>query len=515
MKRTFRRVQFFVVLMALSLLFSACSSGKVEPDTIASETEESSAIEETLETVESVEAVSMRLERIEGDVSLTDDGKKLTPMVGQRLHDGNAVGTMVKSRAGISLDDVKIAVLGEESLAELYQDGKKLAMDLDSGEMYFRVAEPLGDDETFEIRTSTMTLGIRGTAGYVRVVDENTTIVILVSGEAVIMTVSGDSQPIEAGQQVIVSIANDDENDNNENASHDGHNVFDVSNVNYNDYPELLKEELQADSEVSLQDIPLTITESQKEVLDQLYSFMNFDDPQEMMDYVMANREAIYTIAEDAISVGKPFYMGDSLKAYEDGSGVFLKQPNIVYTGQMKDGKPGGKGILVHWIWTGNGPYLLAAFTYSSEWDDGLANGYMNTGDCNYNADGSRDTEEGTFVSYQGTAEDDLFNGEVIHTDIDFFSFEEETTTFVFDVDHGHIVLNDKVELFNHTSRTGRITDCRIMSQESTENSHAYIYISSNEDEFDNWCTWDYDRPVPSLMSADSGSESDDEDTSD
>ncbi len=235
MKKAFQILQLVVTLITVIVFFSACSSGKAEPDTTASETEESAAVEETFETVESVEAVSMRLARIKGDVSLTDEGKKLTPMEGQRLHDGNAVGTGVESRAGISLDDVKAAVLGEASHAELHQDGKKLAMDLDSGDMYFSVAKPLNDDETFEIRTSTMTLGIRGTSGYVSIVDDNKTVVILTSGHATITSATGEEFAIDAGQQV--TILAEDTNSTE----------FEPISIEPNDYPMLLIEELVLD----------------------------------------------------------------------------------------------------------------------------------------------------------------------------------------------------------------------------------------------------------------------------
>lgn len=41
-----------------------------------------------------------------------------------------------------------------------------------SGSLFFDVTEPLEEDESMDIRTSTMAVGIRGTSGWVEVEDE-------------------------------------------------------------------------------------------------------------------------------------------------------------------------------------------------------------------------------------------------------------------------------------------------------------------------------------------------------
>ena len=189
------------------------------------------------EEVSSVEASSMRLVRTEGTVSLTDENdEELTPVIDMRLFSGNSVETEDKSLAGISLDDVKAAVIGEKSLTRLHQDGKKLAMDLESGTMYFSVAKPLADEESFEISTASMTLGIRGTSGFISAVSDTQSVVILTSGRAVITgKADGQTMTIEPGRRVTVTVMAD------------GTTYFMDEPVRPAEYPSLLIDELGGD----------------------------------------------------------------------------------------------------------------------------------------------------------------------------------------------------------------------------------------------------------------------------
>ena len=194
------------------------------------------SISATAESVTSADASSMRLFRTEGIVFLTDDsGSPLSIRENMRLYSGNTVETASDSRAGISLDKAKTVTLDEDSAASLHSEGKNLSLNLESGAMYFSVSKPLGADENFEIRTSTMVLGIRGTSGYVASVSETESIVILTSGHALITAATGDEQEIAAGQCVTIRL----EKSGTE---------FTVSSVTPYDLPSFLLAELAADS---------------------------------------------------------------------------------------------------------------------------------------------------------------------------------------------------------------------------------------------------------------------------
>ena len=187
------------------------------------------------ETVESADASTMRLARAEGCVFLKDEsGTELSYRENMRLYSGNTVATEADSRAGISLDKTKIVTLDEQSFASLHQNGKKLRVKLENGAMYFSVSKPLASDEQFNIETSTMVLGIRGTSGYVEALSPTSSLVILTSGHAVITAVSGEEQEINPGQCVVIRLTSSGAE-------------FIVSAVSPSGFPALLTEELAAD----------------------------------------------------------------------------------------------------------------------------------------------------------------------------------------------------------------------------------------------------------------------------
>lgn len=194
------------------------------------------SISATAESVTSADASSMRLVRTEGIVFLSDDsGSPLSIRENMRLYSGNTVETASDSRAGISLDKAKTVTLDEDSSASLHSEGKNLSLNLESGSMYFSVSKPLASDENFEIRTSTMVLGIRGTSGYVASVSDSESIVILTSGHALITAASGEEQEIAAGQCVTIRLE-------------ESGTEFTVSSVTPYDLPSFLLAELAADS---------------------------------------------------------------------------------------------------------------------------------------------------------------------------------------------------------------------------------------------------------------------------
>ena len=113
-------------------------------------------------------AAAMHLRRTEGTVSVSDgDGKDLPALDNLGLYSGYSVGTHPASYAWIDLDDVKLAKLDQNSEIAIRKEGKALDIEVKSGSLFFNVTEPLADDETLNIRTSTMLVGIRGTCGWV------------------------------------------------------------------------------------------------------------------------------------------------------------------------------------------------------------------------------------------------------------------------------------------------------------------------------------------------------------
>ena len=110
-------------------------------------------------------ATTMHLKRAEGTVGVADgEGKDIEPRENLGLYSGYGVDTRSESYAWI---DVKLTKLDQDSEIAITKDGKKLEIEVKSGSMFFNVTEPLAEDETLDIVTSTMVIGIRGTCGWV------------------------------------------------------------------------------------------------------------------------------------------------------------------------------------------------------------------------------------------------------------------------------------------------------------------------------------------------------------
>lgn len=187
-----------------------------------------------------ITATTMRILRIEGTVTLEDDGKEKTITNNLRLNSGNALTTALKSLVSIGLDDTKIVTLDEMSRAEFNQSGRKIELNLTAGSLFFEVQKPLDNDESFDISTSTMVVGIRGTSGWVSVDGEHESLIITDGVVHVIGTnpVTGEVKEIDvkAGQRVNVYLYNDRKIDSI---------MFELIEVTERDLPEFLLERLR------------------------------------------------------------------------------------------------------------------------------------------------------------------------------------------------------------------------------------------------------------------------------
>ena len=160
-------------------------------------------------------AKTMRLLRIEGIVHVEDaNGVEREITENMRFQSGQAISTAEASLASIGLDEHKIVTLQENSRAEFQKSGKNLELKLTDGGVFFEVNKPLEDDETFDIRTSTMIVGIRGTSGYVFVDEEGHECMMLTDGHVHIRgrnPVTGEEKEVDltAGNMVRVYLYND------------------------------------------------------------------------------------------------------------------------------------------------------------------------------------------------------------------------------------------------------------------------------------------------------------------
>ena len=128
-------------------------------------------------------ATTIRLVRTEGKVTTVNSKREeLIQTQDMRLYSGDHQITDSASYAWMNLDDSKAVKIDENSETELRKRWRKLEVLLNSGSVYFNVSVPLAEDEELNIRSSTMVTGIRGTCGWLRVMDGGDTRVYLLEG---------------------------------------------------------------------------------------------------------------------------------------------------------------------------------------------------------------------------------------------------------------------------------------------------------------------------------------------
>ena len=164
-------------------------------------------------------AKSMKLVRADGTVRIERDGGKIKQIKkNARFQSGDALITGAGSLASVSLDDTKIITLQAESRAEFTKMNKQLALKLTKGSLFFEVTQKLNDDETFEIKTSTLTAGIKGTSGYFYVDEEGRETLTVTDGKVIISAVNPESgerkyAEVSGGQKLVVFLYSESNNE--------------------------------------------------------------------------------------------------------------------------------------------------------------------------------------------------------------------------------------------------------------------------------------------------------------
>lgn len=128
-------------------------------------------------------AAAFRLSKTEGTVTVQNqNGKEITTMQDMKLFNGYQIDTAQQSYAWFEADSSKLFKMDAVSNLEVRKKGKQLELLLNSGNLFFNVTEHLQDDEVLNIRTSSMVVGIRGTSGWVKVIDQFHTILYMLDG---------------------------------------------------------------------------------------------------------------------------------------------------------------------------------------------------------------------------------------------------------------------------------------------------------------------------------------------
>ena len=164
-------------------------------------------------------AKTMKLVRAEGTVKIEKEGGKLKPISkNSRFESGEALFTGLDGLATVSLDDTKFVTLQPDSRVEFSKVNKQLGLKLTKGGMFFEVTEKLKDGEIFEIKTSTMTAGVKGTSGYFGLDADGNETLTVTDGKLIISAINPETgerkyAEVSGGQRITVYLYSDSNNE--------------------------------------------------------------------------------------------------------------------------------------------------------------------------------------------------------------------------------------------------------------------------------------------------------------
>lgn len=152
------------------------------------------------------EAATMYLKHTEGTVAVSDDAGKEVPLLEDLgLYSGYGVDTRSESYAWISLDDVKLTKMDQDSEIAIKKEGRNLEIEVISGALFFNVTRPLEEDETMTIRSSTMMTGIRGTCGWVSLSEDGEQMSVWLLEGRVSCEAGGKQETVRAGEMAVLT----------------------------------------------------------------------------------------------------------------------------------------------------------------------------------------------------------------------------------------------------------------------------------------------------------------------
>lgn len=129
-------------------------------------------------------ASTIRLMKIEGEVLVQNAvGNTISSNEQMKLYNGYQIITSNGSYAWLTLDDTKVVKIDANSVVGVQKKNEKITLYIDSGSLFFNVKQPLKTKESFHVKTSTMTMGIRGTSGVVTALENGKSEIRLFTGK--------------------------------------------------------------------------------------------------------------------------------------------------------------------------------------------------------------------------------------------------------------------------------------------------------------------------------------------
>lgn len=112
-------------------------------------------------------AITIKLLKKEGsNIKITNaSGKSISVKDGMRIYNGYTIETKKKSYVYLSLDNSKAVKLDQNTKVKIVKKGSKNEISLVNGELFFNVSQKLKSNEKMTVKTSNISMGIRGTSG--------------------------------------------------------------------------------------------------------------------------------------------------------------------------------------------------------------------------------------------------------------------------------------------------------------------------------------------------------------
>jgi hypothetical protein len=274
-------------------------------------------------------ATTMHLVKTEGNVSvLNAKGKNIDIFQQMGLYSGYSVGTESESHAWIDLDSTKLTKLDVESQVEVEKNKDKLELTVHSGKLFFNVTQPLSDEESLEIRTSTMVVGIRGTCGWIEVPGEDHMRVYLIEGTVECSIEQADGE--EAARAVISG------GEMADMQRRDGKAEITVVSYVDSDIPDFVRIEAESDYRIA-SGLHGILAQSFLAEMEEAFAAKDYDRALEIAVSDKYSNMPAWVIER--------CYRGDKNEAGEpDGIGIAYFN-NLFYYGSWENGKRSGYGI--------------------------------------------------------------------------------------------------------------------------------------------------------------------------
>lgn len=232
--------------------------------------------------------------------------------------------------------------------------------------------------------------------------------------------------------------------------------------------------------------------------LKELYALKDSRDPDEFLKCIMVNRQLLYKLSDEKLDGGPYLFTGEAVERTDTGTGVYLKDPNTVYVGDLAAGVPHGNGNLGRWFWgyntmaaqnclsMGKAFSVLIGQSYQGGWSGGTAEGEGVSSQRGFPEYSGFD-----MGVYEQSGEESCMS--------DYYANTTIISDYVDGAAEGAVEFHKDESVYNFNTRKGILVMDEHVSQE-TKGKKTRYYVTSQDGEhkyrimpqrvFNSSCTW-------------------------